>query len=175
MAEINLLSINPHQVSRDMRGYSVFFYGDAKSGKTTTATKFPNHLLLGFEKGWNAMPAGKTGAAGGRGEPCDSLRRKVSSGAPDDGFPQHAGDVSGAAAGRFPYAGWFAPGTGAGIDGSGNPSTGPVNLAYLSVSAKRESVFDGQKTTITVILHKKHKRFCNKTSKGTCKMRKSCV
>ena len=32
MAEINLLSINPHQVSRDMRGYSVFFYGDAKSG-----------------------------------------------------------------------------------------------------------------------------------------------
>lgn len=56
MAEINLLEIAPHQVSRDMRGYSVFFYGDAKSGKTTTATKFPNHLLLGFEKGWNAIP-----------------------------------------------------------------------------------------------------------------------
>lgn len=27
-----------------------------KSGKTTIATKFPNHLLLGFEKGWNAIP-----------------------------------------------------------------------------------------------------------------------
>ena len=46
MAEINLLNIKPHQVSRDMRGYSVFFYGDPKSGKTTTATKFPKHLLL---------------------------------------------------------------------------------------------------------------------------------
>ena len=56
MAEINLLNIKPHQVSRDMRGYSVFFYGDPKSGKTTTATKFPKHLLLAFEKGYNAIP-----------------------------------------------------------------------------------------------------------------------
>lgn len=46
MANIDLLNIQPHQVSRDMRGYSVFFYGEAKSGKTTTATRFPNHLLL---------------------------------------------------------------------------------------------------------------------------------
>jgi len=56
MADINLLGIQPHQVSRDMRGYSVFFYGEPKSGKTTTATKFPNHLLLAFEKGYNAIP-----------------------------------------------------------------------------------------------------------------------
>ena len=56
MADINLLSVQPHQVSRDMRGYSVFFYGEPKSGKTTTATKFPNHLLLAFEKGYNAIP-----------------------------------------------------------------------------------------------------------------------
>ena len=56
MADINLLGITPHQVSRDMRGYSVFFYGEPKSGKTTTATKFPNHLLLAFEKGYNAIP-----------------------------------------------------------------------------------------------------------------------
>lgn len=56
MADFDLLSITPHQVSRDMRGYSVFFYGEAKSGKTTTATKFPNHLLLAFEKGYNAIP-----------------------------------------------------------------------------------------------------------------------
>lgn len=27
MADLNLLDIAPHQVSRDMRGYSVFFYG----------------------------------------------------------------------------------------------------------------------------------------------------
>ena len=56
MADISLLDLQPHQVSRDLRGQSVFFYGEAKSGKTTIATKFPNHLLLGFEKGWNAIP-----------------------------------------------------------------------------------------------------------------------
>jgi hypothetical protein len=56
MADFNLLDIQPHQVSRDMRGYSVFFYGEPKSGKTTTATKFPHHLLLAFEKGYNAIP-----------------------------------------------------------------------------------------------------------------------
>lgn len=53
---IDLLNITPHQVSRDMRGYTVFLYGEPKSGKTTTATKFPRHLLLAFEKGYNAIP-----------------------------------------------------------------------------------------------------------------------
>lgn len=56
MSGIDLLSIKPHQVSRDLRGYSVFFYGEPKSGKTTIATKFPRHLLLAFEKGYNAIP-----------------------------------------------------------------------------------------------------------------------
>lgn len=56
MADINIFDITPHQVSRDLRGYSVFFYGEPKSGKTTIATKFPNHLLLAFEKGYNAIP-----------------------------------------------------------------------------------------------------------------------
>lgn len=56
MSDINLLDIQPHQVSRDLRGYSVFFYGEPKSGKTTTATKFPKHLLFAFEKGYSAIP-----------------------------------------------------------------------------------------------------------------------
>lgn len=56
MSGIDLLNIKPHQVSRDLRGYSVFFYGEPKSGKTTIATKFPRHLLLAFEKGYNAIP-----------------------------------------------------------------------------------------------------------------------
>ena len=43
MAEINLLNIKPHQVSRDMRGYSVFFYGDPKSGN-----KIPETSPLSF-------------------------------------------------------------------------------------------------------------------------------
>ena len=53
---IDLLDIQPHQVSRDLRGYSVFLYGEPKSGKTTIATKFPRHMLLAFEKGYNAIP-----------------------------------------------------------------------------------------------------------------------
>ena len=53
---LDLMNIMPHQVSRNLRGYSVLFYGEPKSGKTTTATKFPHHLILGFEKGWNAIP-----------------------------------------------------------------------------------------------------------------------
>ena len=56
MSDLDLLDITPHQVSRDLRGYSVFFYGEPKSGKTTIATKFPRHLLLAFEKGYNAIP-----------------------------------------------------------------------------------------------------------------------
>lgn len=56
MASINLMEVAPHQVSRDMRGYSVFLYGGWKTGKTTTAVKFPKHLLLAFEKGYSAIP-----------------------------------------------------------------------------------------------------------------------
>ncbi len=53
---INLLDIKPHTVSRNLLGYSVMFYGDPKSGKTTTASKFPKSLILAFEKGYAAIP-----------------------------------------------------------------------------------------------------------------------
>ena len=53
---VDLWDIKPHQVSRDLKGYSVFFYGEPKSGKTTTAARFPKSLLLAFEKGYNAIP-----------------------------------------------------------------------------------------------------------------------
>lgn len=53
---MGLLDIKPHEVSRDLRGYSVLFYGTPKSGKTTTASRFPGALLLAFEKGYNALP-----------------------------------------------------------------------------------------------------------------------
>jgi replication-associated recombination protein RarA len=52
----SLLEIKPHQVSRDLRGYSVLFYGSPKSGKTTIASKFPGALVLAFEKGYSAIP-----------------------------------------------------------------------------------------------------------------------
>ena len=53
---INLLDITPHEVSRDLKGYTVLLYGEPKSGKTTTASKFPNALLLAFETGYLAIP-----------------------------------------------------------------------------------------------------------------------
>ena len=31
MADIDIFNIQPHQVSRDLRGYSVFFYGGWKT------------------------------------------------------------------------------------------------------------------------------------------------
>ena len=52
----SLLEIRPHKVSRNLRGYSVLFYGTPKSGKTTIASKFPGALVLAFEKGYNAIP-----------------------------------------------------------------------------------------------------------------------
>lgn len=52
---MGLLDLQPHRVSKDLRGYSVLFYGEIKSGKTTTASKFPNALLLAFEKGYSAL------------------------------------------------------------------------------------------------------------------------
>ena len=54
--EIDILNLQPHKVSRDLRGYSVFFYGGWKTGKTTVASKFPKSLILAFEKGYNALP-----------------------------------------------------------------------------------------------------------------------
>ena len=39
MESIDIFSIQPHQVSRDLRGYSIFLYGGWKTGKTTIARK----------------------------------------------------------------------------------------------------------------------------------------
>lgn len=56
MAKVSLLDLQPHKVSRDLRGYSVMFYGLPKTGKTTISSKFPGALLCAFEKGYNALP-----------------------------------------------------------------------------------------------------------------------
>ena len=49
---INIFDVKPHEVSRDLRGYTVVLYGAPKTGKTTTAAKFPKPLLLAFEAGY---------------------------------------------------------------------------------------------------------------------------
>ena len=53
---VNLLDIKPHKVSRDLSGYITLLYGPAKVGKTTFGSKMPNHLILAFERGYNALP-----------------------------------------------------------------------------------------------------------------------
>ena len=53
---IDILNITPHEVSRDLCGYTVLLYGEPKTGKTTTAAKFPQALLLAFETGYLAIP-----------------------------------------------------------------------------------------------------------------------
>lgn len=36
---IDLLSIKPHKVSRDLSGYITYVYGQGKTGKTTLASQ----------------------------------------------------------------------------------------------------------------------------------------
>ena len=56
MASFDLLSLQPHRVSRDLTGYITYIYGAAKTGKTTLATQAGNALLFAFERGYNALP-----------------------------------------------------------------------------------------------------------------------
>lgn len=53
---IDLLSIKPHKVSRDLSGYITYIYGAPKTGKTTLATQMGDALLLAFEPGYHALP-----------------------------------------------------------------------------------------------------------------------
>lgn len=53
---IDLLSLQPHKVSRDLSGYITYIYGAPKCGKTTLATQMDKPLLLAFEPGYHALP-----------------------------------------------------------------------------------------------------------------------
>lgn len=53
---INLASLQPHKVSRDLTGYITYVYGPGKIGKTTFGSQMPGALILAFEKGYNALP-----------------------------------------------------------------------------------------------------------------------
>ena len=55
MADIDIFSIKPSVLSRDLSGKSFLIYGTRKSGKTSNAVKFPKPLVMGFEKGWNML------------------------------------------------------------------------------------------------------------------------
>lgn len=53
---IDLLSIQPHKVSRDLSGYITYIYGAGGTGKTTLASQLDRALLLACERGYNALP-----------------------------------------------------------------------------------------------------------------------
>lgn len=52
---IDIFSIQPSVISRDLSGKSFFIYGDKKSGKTSNAVKFSKSILVAFEKGYNML------------------------------------------------------------------------------------------------------------------------
>ena len=52
---IDIFNIKPNVVTRDLSGKSFLIYDERKSGKTTSACKFPKPILLGFEKGYGFL------------------------------------------------------------------------------------------------------------------------
>lgn len=52
---MDLLSLQPHKVSRDLSGYITYIYGQAKIGKTSLAAQASDCLLLACERGYNAI------------------------------------------------------------------------------------------------------------------------
>lgn len=52
---IDLLSLKPHKVSRDLSGYITYIYGKEKIGKTSLAAQAPDTLLLAAERGYNGL------------------------------------------------------------------------------------------------------------------------
>lgn len=52
---IDLLALEPQQISRNLKGKFSLFYGAAGVGKTTLASKFEKSLILGCEAGTNAL------------------------------------------------------------------------------------------------------------------------
>lgn len=67
---IDIFSIKPSVITRDLSGKSFFIYGVPKSGKTSNAVKFPRPIIVGFEKGWNML-------SGVIGQPVNSWKQAL--------------------------------------------------------------------------------------------------
>lgn len=52
---VDIFSIKPSVISRDLKGKYVLIYGKEKSGKTSCAASFPKSLLCAFERGYNGL------------------------------------------------------------------------------------------------------------------------
>lgn len=55
MNNLDLMAIEPTQISRDLREKSITIYGQPKVGKTTVASQFDGALLLATETGYRAL------------------------------------------------------------------------------------------------------------------------
>lgn len=56
MADIDIFSLEPSKISRDLKGKFLLIYGLPKSGKSTFGSQLPRSLFLNFEQGTNALP-----------------------------------------------------------------------------------------------------------------------
>lgn len=52
---INLKAIQPHKISKDLSGYTIYMYGTGGVGKTTFACEIPNSMLFAFEHGYSSL------------------------------------------------------------------------------------------------------------------------
>ena len=55
MADIDIFSLEPSKISRDLKGKYLLLYGAPKVGKTSFAVQAPRALICAFEMGTNAL------------------------------------------------------------------------------------------------------------------------
>lgn len=53
---INLMSIEPNKVSRDLSGYITYLFAPGGAGKTSFGAQMPSPLIIAFERGYSAIP-----------------------------------------------------------------------------------------------------------------------
>ena len=55
MADIDIFSLEPSKISRDLKGKFLLIYGQPKTGKSTFGSQLPRSLFMNFEHGTNAL------------------------------------------------------------------------------------------------------------------------
>ena len=55
MANIDIFTLEPSKISRDLKGKFLLIYGQPKTGKSTFGSQLPRALFLNFEQGTNAL------------------------------------------------------------------------------------------------------------------------
>ena len=55
MVDLDIFSLEPSKISRDLKGKFLLIYGQPKTGKSTFGSQLPRSLFLNFEQGTNAL------------------------------------------------------------------------------------------------------------------------